>query len=213
VTKTGDETVLHSFWGEDGENPRAGLVLDAQGTFYGTTDGGGASDVGTVFKLTKTGKETVLHSFCTKMNCVDGLGAVAGLTMDVTGNLYGTTPGGGAHLGGTVFEMGRGKETVLYSFCPVSGCADGAEPLADLVMDAKGNLYGTALGGTSGNGVVFKVDKAGKETVLHSFTGGSDGGTPLAGLVKDAKGNLYGTASKGGTSGYGVVFKLTLNSR
>jgi uncharacterized repeat protein (TIGR03803 family) len=131
---------------------------------------------------------TALHNFTGYPK--DGAVPVAGLVVDAKGNLYGTTNKGGTSNFGTVFEVSTaGKETVLYSF--IHG-TDGATPFAGLVRDDKGNLYGTALGGTSGSGVVFKV--AGKkETVLYSFTGGSDGSGPLAGLVMDAKGNLYGT--------------------
>lgn len=96
---------------------------------------------------------------------------------------------------------------VLYSF---TGTSDGAYPLAGLVRDAKGNLYGTTeQGGASGGGTVFEVDNTGKEMVLHSFNSEPDGLTPYAGLVRDAQGNLYGTTSAGGNLGYGTVFKLT----
>jgi uncharacterized repeat protein (TIGR03803 family) len=113
-----------------------------------------------------------------------------------------------------VFKLTKtGKETVLYSF---AGSPDGKGPEAGLVMDAKGNLYGTTYyGGTSTNcyldcGTVFKVSSKGKETVLYSFTGGTDGAYPYFGfLVMDAKGNLYGTAYAGGSSEEGTVWKLT----
>jgi uncharacterized repeat protein (TIGR03803 family) len=72
-------------------------------------------------------------------------------------------------------------------------------------MDKKGNLYGTAnQGGSSGLGSVFKIDRAGKETVLHNFTNPSDG----AGLVMDNEGNLYGTTLLNSSYGFGTVFKL-----
>ena len=128
---------------------------------------------------------------------------------DAQGNLYGTTSGGGDYTDGTVFKLDTtDKETVLYSF---KGYPDGAGPIADLVQDAQGNLYGTTdSGGASGYGTVFKVDTTGKESVLHSFTGtGGDGAYPTAGLVQDAQGNLYGTTLEGGgVSGLGTVFKV-----
>jgi uncharacterized repeat protein (TIGR03803 family) len=101
--------------------------------------------------------------------------------------------------------------TVLYSF---AGGADGANPVAGLIRDGAGNLYGTtSQGGAFGDwGTVFKLDTTGKETVLYSFSGGADGGIPYAGLIGDAKGNLYGTTSKGGLGDSGTVFKLTLNT-
>ena len=104
------------------------------------------------------------------------------------------------------------KENVLYNF---AGFPDGANPVADLIMDAKGNLYGTTMtGGTSDRGVVFKVSSKGAETVLHSFTGGTDGGEPYAGLIMDAKGNLYTTTGYAGIyagclEGCGTVFRMS----
>jgi uncharacterized repeat protein (TIGR03803 family) len=107
-----------------------------------------------------------------------------------------------------VFKVDRsGHETVLYSF---TGGADGGFPLwVVLVRDLAGNLYGTtAFGGTAGVGVVFKVDRSGHETVLHSFTGGADGGNPFAGVILGPKGNLYGTTAFGGQTNAGVVFEI-----
>ena len=96
--------------------------------------------------------------------------------------------------------------TVLHAF---TGLSDGGFPSASLVRDTAGNLYGTTdTRGTYGNGVVFRLGTSGRETVLHSFTGGKDGADPEAGLVRDVAGNLYGTTRTGGAYGYGVVFKL-----
>jgi uncharacterized repeat protein (TIGR03803 family) len=97
--------------------------------------------------------------------------------------------------------------SAIYSF---TGGSDGGIPLDGLMIDGAGNLYGTAsYGGPGGNGVVFKVNPRGKETVLHGFTGGTDGAKPEASLVMDATGNLYGTTTAGGASGAGTVFKVT----
>jgi uncharacterized repeat protein (TIGR03803 family) len=128
-------------------------------------------------------KFTLLYTF-------DGAIPSAGLVMDASGNLYGTTSDGDAFDAGTVFKVTRaGKETLLHSFTPRT--RDGSSPYAGLVMDAKGNLYGTTLrGGPSDAGTVFKVNSRRKETVLHSFTGGMDGGGPNGDLVLDAKGNV-----------------------
>jgi uncharacterized repeat protein (TIGR03803 family) len=181
------------------------LILDMAGNLYGTTSSGGASSFGTVFKLDTTGKETVLHSFG-----ADGGDPEAGLVRDAAGNLYGTTRRALSNLG-MVFKLDTtGTETVLYGFM---GGTDGIDPEADLVRDTAGNLYGTtSSGGPSNLGTVFKLDSTGKETVLHSFTGGTDGETPVAGLVQDVAGNLYGTNVVGGGAsgqGAGVLFKLT----
>lgn len=203
---SGIETVLHSFHGPaDGGRPCAGLIQDAAGNLYGTTYGTGAK-WGTIFKLTTAGVETVLHNFTGKD---DGGSPYAGLTMDSAGSLYGATVYGGAHGAGAVFKFdpGVGRETVLHSF---SGGLDGGDPYGTLLIDSAGNLYGTTYyGGTFGYGTIFKLDPAGNETVLHSFTGGSDGLGPMAGLVRDAAGNLYGTTIYGGAHGFGVVFKIT----
>jgi uncharacterized repeat protein (TIGR03803 family) len=199
---------LYSFsGGTDGGDPQAGLVLDAQGNLYGTTEKGGAHGVGTVFKLDTTGKQSVLYSFTGTGG--DGAYPFAGLVMDAASDLYGTTYSGGAHNYGTVFKVdAAGSETVLYSFTDAGG--DGAYPVAGLVMDSASNLYGvTPSGGTHGAGTVFKLDAAGNETVLYSFTGtGDDGLFPLAGLVMDSLGNLYSTTTNGGAYGYGTVFDV-----
>jgi uncharacterized repeat protein (TIGR03803 family) len=210
VDSAGTETVLYSFTGGiDGSAPYAGVIRDAAGNLYGTTYAGGAFNQGTVFKLSPSGKEKVLYSFT---GGADGSLPRSGLIRDSAKNLYGTTSSGGA-TGGNVFKLDKnGKLTVLYSFL---GAADGSYPKGSLVRDAAGNLYGvTYFGGAAGCGftcgVVFKVDPNGKETVLHTFAGSpTDGGLPAAGLIRDAKGNLYGTTSSGGTSGNGIVFKLT----
>ncbi len=100
--------------------------------------------------------------------------------------------------------------TLLHSFA--GGPTDGAFPAAGLLMDRRGNLYGTTgRGGSSGRfGTVFKLDPSGTLTVLHNFAGGpTDGAIPLAGLLMDARGNLYGTTEGGGSSNAGTVFKLT----
>jgi uncharacterized repeat protein (TIGR03803 family) len=202
VDTSGTETVLHSFRGGDGATPFAGLIRDSAGDLYGTTYVGGASGLGVVFKLNKTG-ETVLYSFTGG----DGAYPGAGLFRDSAGILYGTTLYGALDFGEVFMLDTTGAETVLHSF---TGGTDGAYPYAVLIQGSAGNLYGTTyLGGTSNNaGVVFKLDTTGTETVLYSFTGGTDGGEPLAGVIQDSAGNLYGTTSGGGIDNHGVVFKL-----
>jgi len=206
---TRQETVLHYFaGGADGAVPYAGVILDAAGNLYGATYQGGTANLGVVYELDANGQETVLYSF---LGGADGANPQAGLIFDAAGNLYGTTSAGGNANAGTVFRLdAAGHETVLYAF---TGGADGGAPLAGLVLDPAGNLYGTAYeGGTeSGNfsfGVVFKLDPTGQETVLHSFTGGDDGGWPGAGLTRSPAGDLFGTTQEGGARGGGVVFRL-----
>jgi uncharacterized repeat protein (TIGR03803 family) len=137
----------------------------------------------------------------------------AGLLMDASGNLFGTTYGGGTSGNGTVFEIANGSdnETVLYSF---SGGSDGVNPIGGLVMDSSGNLYGTTIsGGTSGVGTIFELPQGQKtDNVLYSFSGGSDGANPLAGLTMDSSGNLYGTTPSGGTYASGTIYVLPKDS-
>src|ERR1022692_1804313 len=135
----------------------------------------------------------------------DGDRPFAGLIRDSAGNLYGTTSSGGAAEAGVVFKVDTaGQETVLYSF---PGATDGAMPWAGVIRDSAGNLYGTtSQGGTAGAGTVFKIDAAGHETILYTFTGGADGIYPYAGVIEDSAGNLYGTTAGGGAAG--VVYEV-----
>src|ERR1022692_4562657 len=148
--------------------------------------------------------EVVLHNFASPPH---GAYLYAGVIRDPAGNIFGTTTNGGASGAGVVFKVdASGHERVLYSF---AGGADGGNPHAGVILDSAGNLYGTTPnGGTSGAGVVFKLDTTGHETVLYSFTGGADGGYPDAGLIGDSAGYLYGTTLYGGTAGNGTVYKL-----
>ena len=191
------ETVLHAFTGTDGATPYGALVLDSLGNVYGTTFYGGDSGLGTVFKIDTQGIETVLHSFADNP---DGANPYAGLVMDSSGNLYGTTENGGTFGCGTVFKVdGTGVETVLHSFA--GGPTDGSDPKARLILDGNGNLYGTTFTGGSGDsGTVFKLDVANTETILYNFTGGSDGGNPFGGVTRDANGLLYGTTENSADS-------------
>jgi uncharacterized repeat protein (TIGR03803 family) len=229
VDAEGKESVLYSFCSQtgcsDGQYPYVGVILDATGNLYGVTTSGGAFGAGEVFELDTAGGETVLYSF---RGGSDGAGPSSVLVADAAGNLYGTTQEGGndgCREGagcGVVFELsphsgGGWTESVLYVFCSLSDCADGEDPIAGpLVRDAAGNLYGTTyFGGDDDDGVVFKLDTTGKESVLHSFTGGRDGAAPWSGLTMGSAGSLYGVATGGGDtkcfppSGCGVVFKIT----
>jgi uncharacterized repeat protein (TIGR03803 family) len=218
VTPAGVETVLYNFGATvtDGNQPIAGLVIGADGNFYGTTQLGGTHGVGTVYKMTPQGVETVLYSF--GATSTDGAEPAAGLILAKDGNFYGTTSAGGAHdQGGTVFKITpEGVETVVYSFGASS--SDGTFPVASLIQGADGNFYGTtSVGGSNGKGssiagIVFKLTPAGVETVLHSFSASAegDGSDPEGALIQDSAGNLYGTTFLGGANGNGTVFKITL---
>lgn len=229
------EEVLYSFGSSttDGFYPYAGLALGPAGQLYGTTfDGGtGASPLGTVFELTRGSDglwtEKILYNFCSAQNCEDGGNPQGSLLVDAAGNLYGTTMSGGANGFGEVFKLSRqngGSWTlnVLHSFNFSNAGTEGYYPLAGVIMDSAGNLYGTTQwGGTYNSGMVFRLKPAGggvwKETLLYSFNdNGKDGYEPFAPLIFDAAGNLYGTTYSGGGSatgcggsGCGTVFELT----
>jgi uncharacterized repeat protein (TIGR03803 family) len=223
VNASGKGTVLYRFkGGSDGMFPYGGVIRDSAGNLYGTTAYGGDLNAdcgvtgwgcGTVFKLDKAGKKTILHSFGGGAD----YGVVwSGLVMDNAGNLYGTTYGNGTDFPGTVYKVTRaGKEKVLYTF---KNGNDGCNPLSTLILDAKGNLYGTTSGAANCNlGTVFKLTPKGKETVLHDFQGPPlDGADPYAGVIMDSAGNLYGTTKWGGvydcpafSGGCGTVFKIS----
>jgi uncharacterized repeat protein (TIGR03803 family) len=208
--------------GTDGGNPQASLIFDQAGNLYGTTNTGGVTNQGTAFRLTRnqdgSWRESVLHSFGANN---DGKNPVAGMIFDTTGNLYGTTPYGGVNANGTVFQLtpnqgGSWTETVLYSF---SG-ADGGIPMAGLITDQAGNLYGTtAIGGAYKHGTVFQLtpnaDGSWTESTLYDFKSrknGNDGAQPRDALTFDHAGNLFGTTRAGGAYSYGVVFQLTPNA-
>jgi uncharacterized repeat protein (TIGR03803 family) len=218
--KTGRKKVLYSFrGGSDGAQPFGGLI-DVNGTLYGTTayDGSVCSYGcgGTVYSITTSGKEKVLHSF----GSYDGSNPFSGL-INVNGTLYGTTSNGGCAFCGVVYSITTsGSFEVLHYFGMGSG-SDGAYPLAGLI-DVKGILYGTTVGGTglSRFGTVYSITTAGTEKVLHSFGGSPDGARPTAGLI-DVSGTLYGTTSAGGSASCyeigqfacGTVYSITTGGK
>jgi uncharacterized repeat protein (TIGR03803 family) len=231
------ESVVYNFQGgTDGTNPYGGL-LDKNSEFYGTTFAGGAGPsggYGTVFKVSPAGAESVIYTF---QGGTDGLGPQAGLIAGKSGVLYGDTNFGGSttlcngHGCGTVFELvpkGSGyTERVLYAF---QRGTDGGAPVASLLTDKSGAIYGTTIHGGGANecapagigcGTAFKLSPSASgytERVIYSFQGGSDGAVPAVALIADSKGVLYGTTVYGGTGncssgsfgpGCGTVFKLT----
>jgi len=225
-------SVIYAFpGGKDAAYPSGSLLFDGKDTLYGTAGGGFSrctSQCGTVFQLKRNRHgvwvEKVLHRFDGGSG---GGGPVGGLISDPAGNLYGTTILGGNNQCqggcGTIFRLSRKakgwKRTTLYRF---TGKADGYFSYGGLVLDAAGSLYGvTSLGGDlscnspNGCGTVFRVNKNGHHSLLHSFTQtAGDGAFPLAGMALAADGTIYGTASRGGSGACGscgVLFRLKGN--
>lgn len=209
LDSTGKLTPLYPFKRSpsDGCLPNS-LIRDSQGNLYGTTEYGGSANAGTVFKVDTAGKETIVHAFTGgTVGGQDGGYPGAAVIRDPAGNLYGTTIAGGPDNFGTVYKVdAAGNETVLHAFTGAN--VDGETPWGALARDGAGNLYGTTqIGGTANGGTIFKVDAAGNESVLFSFTEQSQGSEPQSSLVRDAAGNLYGNSSLSGAYDQGVVFK------
>jgi uncharacterized repeat protein (TIGR03803 family) len=217
------ETVLHSFGitNDDGTLPGGGLIFDGDGNLYGTTQTGGQNQAGIVFELSHVGdswSETILYAFGDFSG--DGSEPLGTLAFDAAGNLYGTTQVGGSFncsIGGcgTVFQLtpsgGNWLETIIHNFRG----SDGAFPLAGVVLDSDGNVYGTTnTGGNEGSctklgcGVAFKLTSGSWTASIFRFSGGADGGVPTTPLTLKSD-QVYGTASEGGTVGSGVVFQIT----
>jgi len=216
------QSVLHSFnCFDEGKNPYGGVTLDGGGNLYGTTVAGGSGGVcngdgcGVVYRLSPSGgtwTETVLYNFG---DSPDAAGAGSAVVLDRGGNLYGTTPDGGAFGAGAVYQLsqnnGQWTERILHDF---TGGDDGAVgSLGPLLLDRFGNLYGvTEIGGSYGAGTVFKLTPgaggAWQFTTLYAFQGQPDAAFPYGGLIADAYGNLYGTTYFGGANGAGTVYKV-----
>lgn len=228
-------TTLHQFsGGGDGGNPLAGLTFDPAGNLYGAVAGSAMLGNGAIFKLTppvaggSAWNETVLYRFA---GGADGAHPTAALAMDKAGDLYGTTAAGGSLDNGMVFELkpptgGNATwiKTELYAF----PTAHGSYVQPGMVLDAAGNLYGTAITGTNTDclstacGEVFKLTRPaiGKKrwvkSVLFAFKSKRRGSLPQGTLIFDGVGNLFGTTQIGGSGcffGCGVVFKLAPPAR
>ncbi len=225
INSSGRFTLLHSFGTQEdtpgGSTPFATLARDAVGNLYGTTFYGGTHGSGVVFKLGQKHSYSVLYNFSSSWGSPYGWGPLGSLTLDEEGNLYGAGPGGNHSCNnsscGMVFKLGAsGGLTILHAF---EQGKDGIYPNAGLILDSAGDLFGTTTGGGSsgGHGVVYKLDQAGKQTILYEFGKTPDGTNPQFGVVKDSAGNFYGTTEGGGLKGCpdgegpltcGTVFKV-----
>jgi len=201
------------------------LIQGTDGNFYGTSEGSN-NNYGMVYQVTSKGAVTPLYSFCAQKGCTDGRFPTGGVIQGSNGNFYGVTGGGGAKDAGVIYEVTpAGVETVLYSFCPLTGCPDGSLPIAGLVEGSDGNFYGTThRGGANGDygnyGTIFKITPSRQYTVLYSFCSQAncaDGESPAAPLIQASNGNFYGTTEYGGVSPYcadqslgcGTLFEIT----
>ena len=205
LNSAGAETVLHSFDQTDGLEPNGSLLLDGGGNLIGTTQAGGTKHSGLIYRLTQAGQETVLYAFSGHVN--NGNYPNSGVTQDGAGNLYGTVASGGGGQFGFVYKLdSQNQLTVLYKF---QGGNDGGEPDAGVILDAAGNLYGTAgCCGLNSGGVIYKLTPAGDESVLLNFGVAGRKGTGPTGLIFGANGNLYGVTTDGGAGGEGIVYSL-----
>ncbi len=205
----------------------SGVPYDGTSPLFGATSGDRTKDFGSIFQLTSSRKkwtETIVYKFCALANCADGATPYSSPMIDGSGNLFGTTTGGGDFGQGAIYELvPQGKhyaQTVLYSFCAVAGCDDGTSPFATPVMDGKGNLYGTTSAGgagaaSPGQGTVYELAPNGvnsRFTKLYDFCNEAnctDGASPWAGVAIDGRGNIFGTTFLGGTANGGLIYELS----
>jgi uncharacterized repeat protein (TIGR03803 family) len=221
VTTGGVHTVLYNFTGgADGGEPYKGVTLDAEGNLYGTTvaGGGGSCDggCGVVFKLTKAGEtwtQSVIHTFT---GGDDGAGPGSPVAFDKYGNMYGTTPIGGANGSGVVYQLrlngsGGWNFEVIHAFVGGPGVTGGSA--GGLLVSPSGRkIYGTCtVGGANGVGYVYEISRHAATwqfTTLYSFKDYPDGALPYSGLIADKMGNLYGTTYYAGENDLGTVYQL-----
>ncbi|HEX3449922.1 MAG TPA: choice-of-anchor tandem repeat GloVer-containing protein [Isosphaeraceae bacterium] len=212
-------TVIHAFTGGiDGLGGSASrLLVDAVGNLYGVNTVGGANGFGNVFKLSSSGGKWQLTTLYSFWDQPDGASPYGGVVFDKSGNLYGTTYYAGANDVGTVYELtnhnGSWTETVLYSF---KGGSDGDSPISTLVIDARGNLYGTTSDGGAaacGCGTIFRLSPSTggvwTESVVYRFPGSPKPGFAYNGMVSDGKGSFYGATVHGGSGNDGAIYKFT----
>jgi uncharacterized repeat protein (TIGR03803 family) len=222
MTLDGKLTVVYTFCSispncADGATPN-GIILGSDGNFYGTTVYGGINDdgPGVIFKVTPDGAFTKLYSFCSQANCMDGDKPFFPPVEGNDGNFYGAAGSGGTLGGGVIYKLtASGQYSVLYNFCnnENGACPDGYGPYA-LAKDTDGNFVGTAGGGTSGYGVVFKITRGGRYTIVHNFAPSGDLGWPGTPLTLGSDGNLYGTLIGGGSGSFapferGGIYEIT----
>jgi uncharacterized repeat protein (TIGR03803 family) len=218
LTLTGSLKTLYSFGQPGNWMVPTGIILSGDGNFYGTTQYGGTSGNGSIFKITPAGQFTLLYSFCTG-NCADGGSPLYPPVLGDDGNLYGTTLSGGAYLNGVIYQLTpSGQYTVLHNFCDSSKpCPDGWNA-GTLAKDAEGNFVGTTIeGGANYYGVVFKITPSGQYSVLYNFSKSAGAfGSPSSQLILASDGNFYGTLDGGGSGSWapktrGAIYRVSPN--
>src|SRR5271163_77104 len=211
------ETVLYSFGVHpDGAKPVAGLAIDAAGNLYGTTSAGGKNNNGTVFELSPpstqggTWTESLLYSFGTG---TDGTIPVGSVSLDGSGNVYGTTSAGGDYGFGRVFELTPGTEWTETAIHDFQNGDDGAVPYAGLIAGQSGSFYGAATeGGNNGGGTIFELTPLNggwNFSVVYSVPGWGISGSFRNVVLDSSSGNLYGTTHCDGDYNSGTVYELT----
>ena len=220
MSPTGEFATLYSFCQQyngwygclDGSNPQGQLAQGVNGDIYGTTPGGGNNFGGVAFVAAPHGPLTILYSFCSQLDCADGQGPYAGLTVGLDGDLYGTTIGGGSAFSGTVFRLSSdGAESVVYNSCSQRGssfhrCFNSAG-VGILTQGPDGSFYGTGGAGLYGDGSTSRLTANGDLITLHNFHG-TDGSFADS-ILQASDGNLYGTTRSGGKNGLGTIFQIT----
>ena len=212
ITRDGTYTRLHTFTPmAKGSTPIAGLLIDTDGTMYGTTDAGGAHGSGVIYKLTQGGGYTILHQFAGDYNG----GPQGEMIFGKDGAIYGTQYGGGAYNQGVIFRMTKGGSyKVLYNFKGVNqpgNSHDGANPEGRLALGPDGTIYGTtSFGGSpSGYGTAWSLKWNGSTaTYKQLYIFGSPGNLPHSGFIRTGDGKLYGTGAGGGAYQEGVIYRL-----
>ncbi len=203
ITSSGAFTRLHAFNGSP-STPHAPLLAHPDGTLYGVSSAGGSTGSGTVFKLIPGVGVQVLHEFYGPAN---GSGVYDGLTRGSDGSLYGTAPGGGASVAGTIFKITTGGTFSLLASASDNG--NGVYPYGTIVQGKDGAYYGVMVGGGSGSsGTIFRTTSGGSVTREFSFNASTSGKTPYGRLEVGPDGLLYGTASAGGASLRGTLFSF-----
>ncbi len=220
LTLSGSLKVLYTF-GKSGDwTVPNDIILGNDGNFYGTTQYGGTTTNGSIFKITPAGQYTDLYSFCPQTSCSDGGSPLYPPVLGDDGNLYGTTLSGGAYSDGVIYQLTpAGQYTVLHNFCSNvnAPCPDGSSP-ATIAKDADGNFVGTTIeGGANEYGVVFKITPSGQYSVLYNFSKSAGVfGWPGSQLILASDGNFYGMLDGGGSGSWdgktrGAIYRVSPN--